>query len=238
MISYNIPKGNILRLSECDVTKPIVLSNLRGTFDEPIVVRCKSLISINTFGKDPAKASNQIALDRQQNGFYPHVGQISDQAAVTLFNCQFVVLQNLSFADSWPTALYLNDCQNIAVMDCDFDGSTTAIAANGVDTRDIWVEGCRWQQTAKNALWEEIEWREVHGSFENAPVGGVLLDTDKRHLDGDFFRAWNIAGNVTIRDNDIEDCFNGVHFFNSVDDIEMPKDRSMARFNNGRRSAL
>ncbi len=219
-----------------DPTRPIVRSNLRGTYDRPIVITCKSKISVNTFGTRPDEGANRIAYLRQENGFYPSVGQISDQAALTLSGCQFVVLKGLKFKDCWPAALNLDNCQNIVVLDCDFGPCTVAIGANGVDTRDIWIERCSFKQTGWRDLWDRIEWRQVHGSYENSTVGGVV-EGDQRQFDGDFFRAWNIAGNVTIRDCDIEDAFNGIHFFNSVDDLPDDEDRSAARFNNGRRSA-
>lgn len=215
---------------------PMTLSNLRGTYDKPILVTCKPLISVNILGGDPAKAANRVALLRQENGFYPSVGQVSDHAAVSLNSCQFVVLHGLTFDQCWPSALDLNNCQNIAVLDCNFGACTIAIGANGVDTRDIWIERCSFTQTAKRQLWDEIKWGQVHGSFENSDAGGVLKD-DQRQFDGDFFRAWDIIGNVTIRDCDIVDAFNGIHFFNSIDDLSDDADRSMVRFNNGRRSA-
>lgn len=225
-----------LDLSEEDMRRPIVLSHLRGTYDRPIIVSCKKTICVNTFGRDPAIAANRVAFLRQENGYYPSVGQVSDLAALALIDCQFVVLQGLTFDQCWPGALDLNNCQNIAVLDCSFGPSTIAIGANGIDTRDIWVERCTFNQTKKRQLWDEIEWRQVHGSYANSPAGGVV-EGDQRQFDGDFFRAWNIAGNVTIRDCDIVDAFNGIHFFNSVDDQPPDSDRSIVRFNNGRRSA-
>ncbi|MCP4185044.1 MAG: hypothetical protein GY761_17325 [Hyphomicrobiales bacterium] len=228
----------LIDLDSCreDLHRPIVLSNIRGTYDRPVVVICKSTISINTFGIDPAKAANRIACLRQENGFYPSVGQVSDQAALALINCQFVVLRHLNFDQCWPGSLDLNNCQNIVVCDCKFGACTIAIGANGNDTRDIWVERCTFNQTPKRHLWDTIEWRQVHGSYANSTAGGVQKG-DQRQFDGDFFRAWNIIGNVTIRDCDIIDAFNGIHFFNSLDNLSPDENRSLSRFNNGRRSA-
>ncbi len=216
---------------------PIVHTNLRGTFENPVIIVGNGTISLNLYGEDPAIAAARVAYMRQENGFFPSVGQISDQAAVVLHGCQFVVLRGFKFDDCWPAALYLNDCQHTVILDCDFGACTQAIGANGVDTRDIWVERCTFNQTRKNQLWDEIEWNQVHGSFENAAKGGVV-PSDHRHLDGDFFRAWNIAGNVTIRDCDISDAFNGIHFFNSLDDLPADTDRSGVRFNNARRASV
>ncbi|MGO7557720.1 right-handed parallel beta-helix repeat-containing protein, partial [Rhizobium johnstonii] len=46
--------------------------------------------------------------------------------------------------------------------------------------------------------------------------GLVDAKKDARAFDGDFFRAWTIAGYVIIRNNIIVDAFNGVHFFNQA----------------------
>lgn len=225
-----------INLSDEDLSRPVVLAHLRGTYDNPVIVTCDQTISINTFGCDPAIAANRIAYLRQENGFYPSVGQVGDQAALALVDCQFVVLKGLKFDQCWPVALDLNSCQNIAILDCTFGASTIAIGANGIDTRDIWIERCCFTQTPPRHLWDEVKWDQVHGSYENSDAGGVVKH-DQRQFDGDFFRAWNIAGNVTIRDCDIVDAFNGIHFFNSVDDVLPGDDRSAVSFNNGRRSA-
>ena len=223
-------------LTKRDLTKPIVLSHLRGTYDNPIIVICDKTISVNTFGRDPAQAANRIAYLRQENGFFPSIGQVGDQAALALVDCQFVVVKGIKFDQCWPTALDINNCQNIVVVDCKFGSASIAIGANGIDTRDIWIERCKFKQTNKRELWDKITWAQVHGSYENSTAGGVI-DSDQRHYDGDFFRAWNIAGNVTIRDCDIKDAFNGIHFFNTEDDISPDTNRSAVKFNNGRRSA-
>ena len=217
--------------------EPIIYSGLRGTYDKPITITGNQTIKVNVFGEDPDAAANRIAYLRQENGYFPSVGQVFDQAALVLQDCQHVVLQGLKFDACWPTALYLNNCQNIAIVDCRFGACTNAIGANGVDTRDIWIERCSFNPVSKGYLWDTLDWNQVHGSYENADKGGVVKG-DQRHLDGDFFRAWNIAGNVTIRDCDIIDAFNGIHFFNTVDDLSDGENRTMVRFNNGRRSAF
>ena len=230
-----VPPGTHILIDK-DVTTPIVLTGLRGTYDKPIQIKRSQGVELSLPNANPAQVANHIAYKRQEGGFYPSVGQVADWAALVLSDCQFVLIDGLSFKDCWPTALYLDRSQNIAVINCDFEGGTIAIGANGIETRDILIEGCSWQQTKARHMWDHIAWEAIHGSYENAQRG-VDLKNDQRQYDGDFFRAWNIAGNVTIRDNDIEDAFNGVHFFNGVDVLPPGVDAEAIRFNNGRRSA-
>jgi len=215
---------------------PIVLTGLRGTYDKPIIVTRSKKGVISLPLTDPSGYANRIAYKRQESGFYPSVGQAADQAALVLSDCQYVLVRDLAFKDCWQTSIYIDRSQNIAILDCDFSGGTIAIGANGIETRDILIQGCSWQQTEKNVMWDSIDWEAIHGSYENAERG-VDLDNDYRHFDGDFFRAWNIAGNVTIRENTIKDAFNAIHFFNSVDALPPGVRGDTLRFNSGRRSS-
>ena len=215
---------------------PIYLCGLRGTFEQPIVITRRPGYVVSLPLTDPAGWANQIAYRRQEAGNYPVVGPVSNMAALMLSDCQFVLLRDLEFEDCWPTAIYLDRCQNIGIVDCHFRGGTIAIGANGIDTRDILIESCSWQQTDENEMWDGITWDEIHGSYENASRA-VDLANDQRQYDGDFFRAWNIAGAVTIRGNRIRDAFNGIHFFNSVDALPPGKKSDTLKFNGGRAAA-
>jgi hypothetical protein len=131
-----------------------------------------------------------------------------------------VVIEGLYFDNCWPTALYLDNCQDIEIHGCQFRWGTYAIGATGQDTRHIVVEGCRWQQNPDNeGHWKRIAWHRIHGHTSNSdqkPDKGVVnIEDDHRHFDGDFFVGWRIAGFVTIRHNLIEDAFNAIHLFNT-----------------------
>ena len=218
------------------VNSPIVLTGLRGTYEDPIVIERSPKVVISLPSHDPAREANLIAWKRQEGGFFPSVGQVADQAALVLSDCQFVQINGLKFKNCWPTAIYLDRSQNIAVTKCKFKGGTVAIGANGLETRDILIEECRWRQTKPGEMWDTIAWEAIHGSYENAQRG-VDVENDQRQYDGDFFRAWDIGGNITIRGNHIADAFNGIHFFNSIDALPPGVDGDAIRFNNGRRSA-
>ena len=219
--------------------RPVVLNGLRGTRDRPIVVTAgkRSCLTLNT--KDGPAKMRRNAWRRQEAGYFPSIGQTADQAALVLHDCQHVAILGLHFAGCIPTAIYLDRTTDVSIVDCHFVGGSIAIAANGIETRDILIEGCEWVQ--EPALWSQIDWSAVHGSYENAGAG--VGKGDPRYLDGDFFRAWDITGNVTVRGNTIADCYNGIHFFNAVDDVSQPLaepgETPMAmKYNSGRRASV
>ncbi len=214
----------------------IVLEGLHGTFDDPIVVTREGDSIITLPKEDADKYFNTIALKRQEAGYFPSVGQVADDAALILRNCQFVLIEKLVFEDCWPTALYLDECQNIVVKDCCFRRATIAIGANGGNTRDLLIENCTFFQTDPGEMWNEITWESIHGSFSAGPYSVDVKD-GRHALDGDFFRAWDIAGNVTLRGNTIRDAFNGIHFFNRVDRLEVCEPAKAPRYNTDRKSA-
>lgn len=230
-----INKARKIDVEECG-DGPIVLTGLHGTWDNPIVVTRASDTIITLPKQDLERYFNTIAFKRQEAGYYPSVGQSADDAALILRNCQFVLIRDLHFVDCWPTALYLDECQNIAVKDCTFERGTIAIGANGRTTRQLLIEGCSFAQTGPKEMWNDIPWEAIHGSFENANYSVDLCD-GRHSLDGDFFRAWDIVGHVTLRGNTIRDAFNGIHFFNRVDRLETVGPARAPRFNSDRKSA-
>ncbi|KQS76424.1 hypothetical protein ASG58_11415 [Rhizobium sp. Leaf383] len=181
------------------------------------------------------KTGNILSRRQQATGRFPGLYFMADEAALVVRDCQWVVIEKLLFRDCWPTATYLDNCQNVIIRDISFEGGTFAIATTGNDTRHILVEECSWVQDlsgrgredlkniredghpdpspppADTLLWKMTDWNRVHGARQD----GFPVDVakDARGLDGDFFRAWNIAGHVVIRKNVVIDAFNGVHFF-------------------------
>lgn len=212
---------------------PIVISDQRAQHANPLHLRSDCPIALPR--QHHRIRANETALRRQNSGFFPSVGQEADTAALTLRGCQHVILDGLCFERCWPTAIYIDNCQNITIRNCSFKGGTVAIGAHGSSTRDIIVEGCDWVQ--EEDIWRGITWEAIHGSFSNAERA-VDVKNDHRHLDGDFFRAWDIAGQVTIRNNLIKDAFNGIHFFNTIDATSSETATPDARYNKGRRASL
>jgi len=173
---------------------------------------------------------NEIARRMEAAGEFPGLYKIADEAMLILRNCRDIAIENLHFEDCWPTAIYLDHCQRVSIRNCSFAGGTFAICARGGSTRDIVIENCFWQQDDKDApkrswegeksgpngpaIWNEIAWQQIHGDKKDFDYR-VNLKEDHRAYDGDFFRAWGIAGNVVIRGNHIRNAFNAIHTFGS-----------------------
>ncbi len=235
--------GDVLELCSKEYRNPLVLEGVVGTADQPIIIQPgKNRGATFTSGwpkKKARKWANRAADRRQRGGYYPSVGQLGDQAMLVLRNCQFVIIRGIDFKNCWSTAIYLDDCQNIVLHDLEFRGGTIAVGANGIDTRDLVIQHCCWRQdtSKKHKMWNIVPWPRIHGASDNSAAPDVDIDGDYRHWDGDFFRAWNVTGNIIIRDNYISDAFNGIHFFNSHDRLAPGVVASQLKFNGGRQAS-
>ncbi|MBB4229312.1 right-handed parallel beta-helix repeat-containing protein [Rhizobium mongolense] len=231
--------GGKLHLNKGRYRSPITISGKRGSQTEPIVIRGpKAKIGSDVDFDGYRVTANKLAAAHQKAGSFPGVYFVADDAALVLKDCQWVIIEDLCFENCWPTAIYLDNCQHIFIRRVSFRGGTFAIGAAGPYTRHLLIEDCDWVQdvdshgaadilsirgkghtrsdlsAADCTLWGKIPWKAVHGSRNEE--GPVAVETDARAYDGDFFRAWTIAGYVVIRNNIIADAFNGVHFFNQA----------------------
>jgi hypothetical protein len=245
--------GDCLTLGKGDYDRPITLQGLRGTPERPIVIRgtpleaggekarvwSATVLGLGPDFPDYRRRGNEIARVEEAAGRVPGLHYIADEAALFLKDCQWVVVEDLSFLNCWPTAVYIDNCQSVSLRRLHLRGGTIAIGAVGTDTRHLLVEGCDWVQDVSGRgekdlrhlreheclpapdeapgglLWKETFWTQVHGYREETGKF-VQIETDARAFDGDFFRAWNIAGYAVFRDNCILDAFNGIHFFNTA----------------------
>lgn len=241
--------GDCIHLAPGRYTKPLVIEGKTGRRDAPIIISPSDdpkaqkgeVIFTSGIDRDAArKRLNEVAYRKEQAGFYPNVGQVGDEAMLILRNCQYVIVHGLTFDGCRPGGIYLNECQNILIHDCKFIEGTIAIGANGTTTRDIIVQECSWTQdtSTHHDMWNKVPWGRIHGASDNSEVPGVDVKNDFRHWDGDFFRAWSIRGNVTIRKNVISDAFNGIHFFNKRDDLSPGVDAASLTFNDGRQASI
>lgn len=205
---------------------PAHIANLR---EWPDVGPNHTIFTSDQRAADYRPLANRIARHMEASGRFPGLYAIADQAMLTLRNCRDVVIENLHFQDCWPTAIYLDHCQRITIRCCSFFGGTYAIVARGGSTRDIVVENCFWQQDDENVpegiwqrqggasglpIWNGIEWQKIHGDRRDFKYP-VNVEEDWRLYDGDFFRAFGIAGNIVVRRNLIRNAFNAVHSFGS-----------------------
>ncbi|MFA1628189.1 right-handed parallel beta-helix repeat-containing protein [Rhizobium mongolense] len=217
-----------------------MLSGKSGTQREPIVLRGQSaVIGPGTPFETYRREGNRLAAQPAATGQFPGLYYLADNASLIVRNCQWVIIEDLDFDGCWPTSIYLDNCQNVVIRRVDFRGGTFAIGAAGPYTRHLLVEDCSWIQDtsgkgavdfasicdkgapdpapppASTMLWSKTNWIQVHGSPKDGDPP-VDIDNDARAFDGDFFRAWTIAGYVVIRRNVIIDAFNAVHFFNEA----------------------
>ncbi|MGV6848728.1 MAG: hypothetical protein ACWA5A_10150 [Marinibacterium sp.] len=155
------------------------------------------------------KRANDEARRVQDEGEYPGLYEIALEGHVILRNCRDITLAGLNFRGCWPTCIAIEDCRNIELSQIDFREGTYAIYASGASTRGLLVEHCSFvQDISENDMWRDIDWAAIHG-------GQPVADTDVRALDGDFLRAFGIAGDVIVRHCTIRHTFNGVHIFHS-----------------------
>ncbi|UWU12796.1 right-handed parallel beta-helix repeat-containing protein [Rhizobium sullae] len=232
--------GDKLHLTKGDYGKPIVLSSLAGSESDPIII-CGSgaVVGPKVRFEEYKETGNRLAAAQEAGGRFPGLYYLADNGAFVLKNCQWVTIENLHFEGCWPTAIYLENCQHITIRGLKISGGTFAIGATGINTRHILVVDCDWVQDPSgngweiceaircgrtiekelegtpSRLWRDIDWEQVHG--ERQETGKLVnVESDARAYDGDFFRAWSIAGYVVIKNNIIADAFNGIHFFNQV----------------------
>lgn len=230
--------GDTLVLKAGKYTKPLTLDGLRGTDQQPIVIRGENTLPAGGFNeakkqpkpdasrdsiltsdidyKDWRARANKTAKFKQDSGEFPGQYYVADEAVLSLRDCQHVRIYDLYFTKCWPTAVYLDNCQDVEVRSCQFRWGTFAIGAAGTNTRHLLVDRCRWQQYPKNKgrHWKSVSWEQIHGHYNNVgKKGAVSIKNDHRLLDGDFFVGWRISGFVSIRRCIVEDAFNAVHMF-------------------------
>ncbi|MEM9630982.1 MAG: right-handed parallel beta-helix repeat-containing protein [Pseudomonadota bacterium] len=244
--------GSLLQLGKECIVDPVVISGISGSQDKPVVIRglppeapdrtsAKRSPTIfgtaTTFDKF-SKRANDLARVHEAGGSFPGLYFMADNAQLILRDCQWIVLEDLTFENCWPTAIYIENCQHITIRGVHIRGGTFAIGATGIDTRHLLIENCDWiqdttchgdaqvrsirdrgrlkdvQDVESCHLWRQTDWDRIHGEY-----GGTkkhVRPDDARAYDGDFFRAWTIAGYVILRNNCIMDAFNGIHFFNQL----------------------
>ena len=249
----HLQAGDTFKFGSLEIDKPLVLRGLRGTQANPIRLigqpAKKGTLSQTVFRGEYTYESykdlaNKLSRAHEAGGDYPGLGYLAQSAAIYMVDCQWVILEHLSFVDCWPTAIYIDNSQHLELRHLHFRGGTFAIGADGRETRHLLIEDCDWIQDPNDdaeadirsihkenrvplkknrqfsRLYREISWERIHRAFSSETT---LVDvtesadgvhTDERIFDGDFFRAWTIRGYVILRNNIIVDAFNGIHSYN------------------------
>jgi hypothetical protein len=169
-------------------SQPFVLADKKGNFAMPLRLR----------GLDGVTWDGRRNLVRPLS---PGSGGFRDQFAfLKIFDSSGIVVEDVAIQNVWPTGILISNSQQIVLRRLNMAGGTYAIQADGAHTRRIAIEHCAW--TGNPDIWDKVLWRDIHE-----------MPWPRRELDGDFFRSFDIAGDVVIRNNMIQHVFNGVHLF-------------------------
>jgi hypothetical protein len=178
---------------------------LPGVYDEPVAILGKRASQERPI---VIMSDGCATLDGRRNVLRPPgMPRLEDYAFIKIKNCVGIVIENTTIQNVWPTAIYIEDSQQITVRRLNLNGATYGIFARGPTTRSILLEHCSWIQDTR--IWQEVLWKDIH-----APP------LPRRELDGDFFRSDDIAGEVIVRYNFIAQAFNGIHLFASEEMAE------------------
>lgn len=203
-ISQSQP-GQMIRMIAGDycIDKPLRFP-CSGTSEQPIIVRGEpdAIINANKHPDPSVSASNP-----GRDGF----------AVFQLIDVAHIRIELFTIKRAWPSAVYIKNSQDLAFRDLDITDGTYAFYANGEQTRGISISDCRWVQNPN--IWRGIRWDEIHdGKDEN----GNVIKVEYRYLNGAFFGADDIIGDVEIIRNDICDCYNGVRMDVSPHNLNAP----------------
>lgn len=183
-----------------------------GVYREPVRIEGKRAIRIRSDGS--------ATLDGGRNVLRPPGHPRREHFAfIKILDCCGIEIADATIQNAWPTAIYIENSQDIAIRGMDLNGATYGIYARGTQTRGIVVEHCTWIQN--HDIWDRVPWKDIHDP-----------PTPRRELDGDFFRSIDIRGDVVVRHNFISQAFNGVHLFASEDAHEDEINRNVWIYRN------
>ncbi|MEM7320275.1 MAG: hypothetical protein AAF408_14800, partial [Pseudomonadota bacterium] len=114
--------GDVIELLPGRYPDPVVIA-ISGTKDDPITIR----------GPGRGRAvldGGQTRDDGRQGGLEPLDG---DFAFFKLFRADHIVLENLSFENCWPNAIFLRSCQGLTVKGCSGTGGRYFLYARQSD---------------------------------------------------------------------------------------------------------
>ncbi|AXO14859.1 hypothetical protein [Thalassospira indica] len=175
-----------------------------GTADQPIIVRGEPDAIIDAAKlPDPSVSASNPGRD----GY----------AVFQLIDVAHIRLELFTIKRAWPSAVYIENSQHLAFRDLDISEGTYAFYANGEQTRGISITDCRWVQNPD--IWRQIRWDEIHDGKDE---DGNVIEVEYRYLNGAFFGADDIIGDVEIIRNDICDCYNGVRMDVSQHNLSAP----------------
>lgn len=166
-----------------------------GTADAPITIR----------GPGRGRAvldGGQTRDDGRQGGLEPLDG---DFAFLKLFGADHIVLDNLSFENCWPSAIFLRSCKDLSIRNCSGTGGRYFVYARQSDSRPtcgLVLDAVTWVQDPDHDMWDgRVTWREVKGkpkAYDASFFNGAMLGT------------FDIEGQVVVRNCAISHAFNAI----------------------------
>lgn len=175
-----------------------------GTAKHPIIVRGEPDVIIDA----------QKQPDYSVSATNPGAGRY---AVFQLINVSNIQIESMTIREAWPSTVYIENSQDLAFRDLDIADGTYAFYANGETTRGIVIADCSWVQDPD--IWRSIRWDEIH---DGKDADGTVIKVKYRYLNGAFFGADDIVGDVEIARNDICDCYNAVRMDVSSTNVEAP----------------
>jgi hypothetical protein len=167
--------------------KPIVLRDVAGTAEAPVVIRG---LGARTSLRGEGKA--EVAEAR-----LPTADQF---AFFKLFNCEWIVFENFDVAACWPTFLYLENSRYVTARNITATDGRYLIFARGEASHHLLVEGIHWRQDPTGSVWRDIAWESVKRED----------NLGYYYYNGGLFGAVDISGSVVIRRNTLCQTFNGL----------------------------
>jgi hypothetical protein len=123
---------------------------------------------------------------------YPKSG---DYACIKVKRSSHIVLENFRAIDCWPTFVYTTHSSYISLRGSRIKGSQHVFYARGDSSGHHYLlEGNHWTQDTSGRMWSQIDWDDSH----DGPYNGGLFGSE------------DLKGNVLVRDNLVENAFNGV----------------------------
>ncbi|MFQ6007160.1 MAG: hypothetical protein ACE5OQ_16850, partial [Woeseia sp.] len=146
-----------------------------------------------------------------------HLPHKSAFSCFRIENQEFIEIEHLRIQNCWLMAVFAIDSKYITLRDTTIIGSRNAFHAFGDKSHHFLLEGNHWTQdsSATRRMWREICWSAVKGyvtegqRHEACPLEGENVG-DYSHFNGALFGSWNIIGSVVVRNNYIENAFNGI----------------------------
>ncbi|RCK46801.1 hypothetical protein TH30_09465 [Thalassospira profundimaris] len=193
MAIVNSKPGQLIRLIDGTyrVKRPMPFPH-SGEQGNPIVVRGETGVVLDAAQKpDPSVSASNPGQARF--------------AVFQLIDVEHIRIENLNITRGWPSAVYIENSRNLSFRGLDISDGTYAFYASGERCHGIKITECRWVQDS--SIWRAIRWDEIHDGKDDE---GNVIKVPFRYLNGAFFGADDIAGDVEISRNDIRDCYNGI----------------------------